>query len=269
MKYVWTKGVPVAEIVVPQRLRPISEAHVEAQMASMATLGMQQPIVVALIGDEIRLVSGAHRLEGARRLGWLVVECRCMTPETDDAETECRLAEIDENLIRHELNPLDRATFLAERKRIHEVLYPETKRGGDRRSKAAKDQTAKLAVWSFSKDTAKRTGLSERSIRRAAQVHNALRPDIRADIRGTRIAAKEAELLKLAKLDPDTQRRVVDLILSNQVRTVDQAAKLISGAPPPDPDEANFARLVALWGKASSEARRLFIDHLRGTGTVK
>ena len=268
MKHIWTKALAIAEIVVPERLRPISEAHVETQAASMATLGLQQPLVVGLIGDDIRLVAGAHRLAAARSLGWLAIECRCMLPETDDPESEFRLAEIDENLIRHGLNPLDRAIFMAERKRIHEALYPDTTRGGDRRSKAAKNQNAKIALWSFSKDTAKKTGLSKRTIERAGQVFAGLSPDIRAAIRGTKIAAKEGELFRLAKRGQQAQRAIVSAILSGRARTVEQAERVLAGTPEPDPTESQFARLVHTWSKASPEAQRLFIDHLKGTGAI-
>jgi hypothetical protein len=56
---------------------------------------------------------------------------------------------------------------------------PQTKRGGDRRSAAAKDQSANLAHRSaFIDDTAAKTGQSRRAVARDVARAEALGPDL-------------------------------------------------------------------------------------------
>ncbi len=52
------------------------------------------------------------------------------------------LAEIDENLVRSQLTPVQEASAIFRRKAIYEELHLEKKRGGDRRS----DQVAESAT---------------------------------------------------------------------------------------------------------------------------
>jgi len=50
-------------------------------------------------------------------------------------QRKSELAEIDENLIRNEIFYLDQDDMYKRRKEIYELLHPETKNGGDRKSK--------------------------------------------------------------------------------------------------------------------------------------
>lgn len=269
MKYLRTEDFQVDQIIVPKRLRPTDQAYVEIIAESMRERGQDEPIRVALL-ERPTLVFGAHRHAAAQLLGWPTIRAELVEAETDRPDLELRLSEIDENLIRHELNPLDRAIFLAERKRVYEELHPETRRGGNRRGRKS-DQTANVAVWSFSKETAKRTRLSERLIRRATAISSALAPDVRNRIAGTRLAAKEGELHRLARHDPALQRRIVEMMLdaADLAPTVEEAVRRIRGDQAPDPVEVGFQRLVGLWAKVPPSAREQFIAFLKGSGTVR
>ncbi len=68
-----TKIVPVDNIVVGARKRPLDEARVAGLEGSIAAVGLLQPIVVT---DTLGLVAGRHRLEAARRLGWKSIPAR-------------------------------------------------------------------------------------------------------------------------------------------------------------------------------------------------
>lgn len=270
MKFVESRMVPIAVIDFGERLRQASPEHVEVMAASMADGCQEQAIMVCEYRQGLRLVAGLHRVVAAKTLGWEEMRADIWQTETDQPELEIRLAEIDENLARHELNPLDRAVFLAERKRIYQELHPETKRGGDRRGKAA-DQRLNVGLWSFSKETAKRTRLSNSTIKRATAIASGLAPDVRARIAGTKLSAKEGEIYRLSKHDPKTQRRIVEMMLDAAVpeKTVEAAARRIRGDAMPDPVEAAYGKLVAMWTKVPTGAREQFIQYLRGTGTVK
>src|SRR5690606_24548282 len=124
---------------------------------SIREIGLLNPITVT--PDNV-LIAGLHRLEACRRLGW--TEIPCIVVEMADVDRE--LAEIDENLIRHEYHYTERAVALARRKELYEAKHPEAKHGGAPGKagggKVAKDET----VSSFAADTAARTKVNPRTV---------------------------------------------------------------------------------------------------------
>ena len=114
-------------IEVEDRLRSVDEAAVEHIAESMEQRGQIYPIQIRTIEPgRFRLVNGAHRIAAARKLGWTHLEAFLVD---DLEEEEFKLLEIDENLCRAELSPVDKAHFFATRKGIYLRLYPETKHG--------------------------------------------------------------------------------------------------------------------------------------------
>jgi ParB family chromosome partitioning protein len=233
-----TAGSPVilagvSAIDATGRLRPVDPAHAQMIAASMNESGLIQPIVVRAdaSGNGLKLVVGGHRLCGAEINGWdeiaaILVEC------SDD---EARQIEIDENLARKELTALERAEFLAERKRVYETLHPEVAHGKARRPKTDKQKVANFATFSrFSKDAAKATGLSERSVQLACALAASLSPEAVALIRGTKLADNQAQLQALAALDPAEQvtaaREVAEGRASNVAKARVSAGLVPAGA---------------------------------------
>ena len=124
--------IKVGEILATGRLRPVSEAGVESLMASIAEVGVMKDAVHVRQkkGGQLVLIAGGHRLEAAKRLGWDEIEAKLWADVTDDW---ARLMEIDDNIAGAELNPLDTALFLAERKRVcvakfRRVCWPRAQR---------------------------------------------------------------------------------------------------------------------------------------------
>ena len=106
-----TKYIALSAIAVrPGRLRALQQAMVDEIAESFEEVGQLQSIVVrsaAGSGDAAYcLVSGRHRLEAARKLGWNSL--RALVVEGFDAD-HALLAEIDENLIRADLGPAELA----------------------------------------------------------------------------------------------------------------------------------------------------------------
>ncbi|MEO0034383.1 MAG: hypothetical protein RLZZ501_406 [Pseudomonadota bacterium] len=270
MKDLGLQTIAVAAIDYGDRLRAISEDHARMLATNIAEVGrLRSPIEVrALKGKKDRsytLIAGGHRLRAAQILGWSEIPAFVIESSDDEA----RLAEIDENLVRHELNPLDRAVFLAERKTIYERLFPETKAGV---AGAEAKHGRATDIMSFAADTAERCGLTERSIRRAVAIASGLQLDVRARITGTGLAHKQSELLALIKLSRSEQHAVLDLLLAEgtEVRTVDAARRIVRDEHSPDitPTEAGFQKLLATWSRADKAARRQFVRHLRETGAL-
>lgn len=261
MKSQGIQDIPISEIDTGFRLRPVDEGYAAMLAENIREVGrLRQPIEVRTVkGGGYRLIAGAHRLAACVKLGWEAIPAFVF----EATEDEARLAEIDENLVRHELNPLDRATFLAERKALYEKLHPETKHGaqGGRGGKRNEDDT-----MSFSKDTAARVGLTERSIQRAVLIATNLAPDVKGAIAGTAIAKNQAELLALAKLGPADQRAVLGMLLGERPKagSVREAIGVLTNRPKKKPD--GYTTLILAWRHATEAEREMFVDYLRVNG---
>src|SRR5690606_23482853 len=115
-------------IAVPPKRRAVDPAAVDRLVESIRAIGLRTPITVRLVDDFVDtdgvivdgqpvLVTGAHRLEAAKRLGLEKIECYVF--ETDD-DIEARRWEIAENLHRAELTALERDQHVAEWIRLTE-----------------------------------------------------------------------------------------------------------------------------------------------------
>ncbi|MBB4316063.1 ParB/RepB/Spo0J family partition protein [Roseospira marina] len=266
-------------ILFVDRLREIDPAWAETLAESIRQQGLVEPPVVRPDeGGGYALVAGAHRYAAmVQHLGW--TEIPVVVVQMDDLSA--RLLEIDENLCRRGLEPLDRAVFLAERKAVYEALHPEAVQGAA--GAAAKlhknDATANFAVADpgpaigFAREVRERIGLSERTIYRAVQVAGGLAPDVRR--RMQRYGHwKEGDLYALSKLAPDEQAAVVDALLTGMEPgarpDLGAALKHHKGEGPQDAgDDGGLSRLLSAWNRADGAARKSFLGHLRETGALK
>lgn len=259
--------IAIELIEVGERLRAVDPNHVEVLADSIRQRGrVLQPITVSkhyadqALRPTYVLLAGAHRVEAAKVAGLREIPAEIIHV-TDQLQS--RLIEIDENLLRHELNPLDRAVFLAERKRIYEAIHPEVKKG-------AKNQHSKGDLLnekiSFSKDAAEKTGLGERAIQMAVSIANGLTPEVRKRLAGTSFSKNQSELLLLAKQEPAQQAKIVDLMLGEkaQATSVKAAIGLVGGKPKavPDASQQQLKRLMDAWRHAGAAARREFVQTL-------
>jgi ParB family chromosome partitioning protein len=248
--------IRISDIDIPDRLRPTDDDYVAGLADSMDRIGQTDPILVRPVADgRYQLVAGAHRLAAAGLIGWSEIDCTVR--EMDDLQA--RLAEIDENLIRRELSPIDRAIFLSERKAVYEQLHPNVRRGGDRKSTefTEENQTANLAVW-FSQDVAERIGISERTTWRAIGIVQALGRDTLARLRRTPLASNQSELEKLAKLPEERRGAVVNAIAAGTAKSVREALS----EPPPDRGDVIVQKLIDLWSRAGRDERKRFLAHV-------
>jgi ParB/RepB/Spo0J family partition protein len=105
--------------VEASRRKPTVEA-VERLASSMREIDLMTPITVRpRLGDTAHydLVTGGHRLEAAKALGWKKIDC--FVTDVDDANAE--LWEIDENLMRKEVGAAERAVLTKRRAEIIEA----------------------------------------------------------------------------------------------------------------------------------------------------
>ena len=97
------------------------------------------------------LISGHHRLEACKKEGWAEIPASIV----DVSYEVARLLELDENLRRKVLNVLELGECLVERRDFYEKLHSKIKRGGDKRSEAARSKSQNDNLKSFSKILAK------------------------------------------------------------------------------------------------------------------
>ena len=111
--------------------RPLVTADVDKLAASIAQVGLIQPITVRevammqgpLAGSGYQIVAGHHRVAACRALGWTEVDAIVVTAAS---HLNAELLEIDENLCRSELTASQRAQAIKRRKAIWEALHPES-----------------------------------------------------------------------------------------------------------------------------------------------
>lgn len=195
--------------------------------------GQKTPIDVVARSNRYELVTGAHRLMGAKLIKWKQIDARILTPDEGQSADHLRLHEILDNLAQRPLTALERCEAFYDLKQIHEALHPETKNGGDRKSQAAKNkQENQIAIFAFCSSAAETTGLSRRSVELAIQIFQGLTPHSRERLKDTPFAEKQSDLKVLAALDREMQSKVLDLILGEPPRTLADALVIADGGQP-------------------------------------
>jgi len=258
--------LPIAEIGADRRLRPVSEAGVEAILSSVAELGqIVTPLTVrqrradgALIYE---LLDGAHRLEAARRLGVETVPVRVFDCTNDQAA----LLEIDGNLAGAELNPLDTAVFLATRKAVYERLHPETKRGVAGSSARWGDASE---LGSFASMTAEKFGMTVRQVQKIVAAGSRLGPDEIAQLRAAPKPVTLKDLQVIAKIGHAPERYdVVRRLADGGAKSAAEARQKwkvsrpdYSGPVPPSADDAAYIDLLNRFDRAPMAAKRRFVE---------
>jgi ParB/Sulfiredoxin domain len=254
--------VAIERIDVGQRLRDICEDRVKMLIDSITEVGLLTPIAVYrckvvrdhVFVDGFGLVAGRHRLEGCRRVGMTEIPVHVV----EMPELKRQLAECDENLCGTNLGKAERALFTKRRKQIYEALHPETARGavgrtGYEKSRQLGDSNeAAENIVRFTKETAARTGRSERDIQRDADRGGKIGEAVLSRVRGTHLD-KGSYLDKLKEVPPAEQRRKVEDDLSREKakeRRADAAERI----------EAEYQRLEKAWEAASAPARVRFSE---------
>lgn len=272
-------ALPVKEIELGKRLRPIDPVWAHALAALMYRDGQDTPIdACRLPGRNVwTLVTGGHRLTAAQINNWETIKAVVVSP---DALVR-RRKQVAENLFRGSLNPIDRAAFVAElygieklRAGLTEAQHPRTAGANVRWSKVLKDQsadaTAMIAVaYGFTDRVAAQIGLSVRTVRDDLQLHYALPPSIADRLRAHPIAANAAQLRALAKLAPDDQAAAADLILGGKSKSVSDAVAVLRRKATPTPETKAWSAFFGGWSRMSAAKRREALAELAEQGLPK
>ncbi len=213
-----TESFIVSDIRVGEDRRVIDPKTVEALAKSIEDIGLQTPITVWTVdhnGDShsaVHLVAGLHRLEAYKKLGIKLIEAF----RTSGGELDRELWQIDENLMRSDLTPGERASHTSRRGKI---------------IKARKKLSAKLANNSkggpkdtgqveFVAETAAMTMKSIRAVARDKRRGDLIAPDVMESIKDMPAYKIGAELDALASLSPYPAPMVADSEQAQALRRV-------------------------------------------------
>ena len=223
--------IPIFQINANAGRREADPEAVQKLADSISKVGLLNPITV---NQEYTLIAGLHRLEAAKRLGWTEIKCTVSNLEGLQAE----LAEIDENFVRKDLSDDEFRELLLRRKEIYESLHPETRHGGDRKSKKIKSAKCALdPAPSFIEDTAEKLSVHPATIRREIQTAKNLTPEAKEIIKGSKVSKTDA--LKLSRLAPDQQKKAAAKLVAGEIHSVDEYCPATGtdqdNVPPPAP----------------------------------
>lgn len=213
--------IPIKSIKVNENRRPVDLDKVKELAESIKEIGLINSITVRPDESEYLLIAGMHRLEAYKLLEIENIEANIIFK----TNLEMELIEIDENLIRSELHYTERADVLLRRKEIYEEMYPGTKREATLKQNLPKDGIRRTDKLSFVEDTSNRTGKSETVIKEEIQIGRNLELEEKQIIKDQDINKTEA--IKLARLDPEERKPIVELFSKGEIRKVDEAKEIL------------------------------------------
>ncbi len=271
-------SIPVGDIEVGERLRPIDPVWAGALGGIMAADGQKQPILVRELpgvpsGTRWLLVAGGHRLEGCKLAGIALI--KAIIVDADDVEA--RLQEVGENLQKLGLSPIDRAAHVAELialKKVAAGVDPSRNphaaaadvRWQKRLGQDAADATEIISgAYQWDEAVAEQVGFTSRTIRNDLALHRRLSPAAASLLRGHPITRNAAQLHALAKLPPEQQVEAATLLASGAAKGLSSIRNTFAQRPEPDPRAKKFNAVFSNFGKMGQAERAGVLDELAAT----
>lgn len=266
--------IRVDQIEMGERLRPVDEGYAAALGQVLLNDGQRTPIEVCRhpFAPVYTLVTGAHRLRAAQIIE--LVHIKATVISASDAER--KIAEISENLFRRELDPYDRATFVAELmalKKARVGIAPD--KDGRAASAAARwqktvkneasDTNAKIAlVYGWAEETADAIGFSRRTVYDDVLIFRRLTPPTVDALRSVNhaILRNASQLKALAKLDAARQTDVVAALLGNgrfgnaPSKTVSEAIARVENKQPKPADDKRLSAFIGAFNRMGLAEKR-------------
>lgn len=154
----------IDSVIIGARHRQLEADRIEALAESMNELGLQQPISVFVDAeDSVHLITGLHRLEAGRKLGWEQIEASFINL----SPTKREMWEIAENLFRVDLTKDQRDHHI---RRYAELIKAVEKEESERIVTQNAEQLPKAGRGrpkSVATKVAEATGVSHDTVRRA------------------------------------------------------------------------------------------------------
>jgi len=216
----------VSEIIVPEGRRTIDPDKVTGLAESIKIVGLLNPITIDKHGT---LVAGAHRLAAYKLLR--LDEIECIVLDGDDWQSE--LAEIDENLIRNELDSIGIGELAIRRDEILDAQGLRAKSGTNIKNLATSTSGtgtagtgAETASVRTTADIAREIGCSKRVLQENTQLARDLTPAAREAVR--KVDATKHDALRLARKNYGDQEIIARMIIGGKVETVNEGIREVA-----------------------------------------
>lgn len=247
-------SIALDQITIGINRRPLKDEKVAELMESIKTNGLLNAIV---LDQELKLIAGLHRLTAYKLLGFKEIECNIIPYKNVQ---QARLAEIDENLIRSELDALERSELWLERDELLQRLGLRAKPGENQYTRRGSEIISPPVKTTL--DLAKEAGYTQRSFQLGKQIARSIVPEVKEVIRGTAIAKSSTALLKVARAGSKEAEKAKQAAIAAQAATAKQEheeakrqAQLVVEAKA----EQKQLQLVALKNATATKAAKLAV----------
>jgi ParB family chromosome partitioning protein len=268
MRLIETREMALDDIEVHDRLRPVDEMGLGAILMTLREgEAPSDPVDVRRVRrsgvSSYRLIDGMHRLEAARRQGHKTI----LASIYEGTDADARLMEIERNLARAEMKPVDRAVFLLAYKEAYEQKYPEARAAIGKALIAKRwDTTGIMPVVSFAARVGEMAGQNETTVRRQYRAVSALSPEEIAALRDAPRWVGYKDMSEIGKItEPEERAFVIGRLSAGEAKTVKAVRKAYAAAqgkaPAPLSDsDQKLARLSDAWARAGGRNRRKFVE---------
>lgn len=240
--------IRISEVSIPDLARAHRESSVKDLAASIADVGLMNPIVVAENDDEwseekYLLVAGAGRLAAVKLLGKTEIAAQIVK----GSENKRRRIEISENIFRTGLTVLEEAKQLVE--------YIERKAQVAQLASPASAKSKEGGIRKVARDL----NMARDRVARAAKIAS-IPDDVVEQIKIAGLDDNQRALLKIAKCEPDRRLALIETMARRRVRRKKKFArstntKKLSRKSPGDfvPGVTSAPKtLEELWNRSSS-----------------
>jgi len=201
-------NIPINKIEVRQRLRRTDELKVQDLCESIRGIGLLHAISVAEAGDRYLLLSGLHRIESFKILGYR--EIPAVIHKSDELVNS--LVEVEENLCRSDLNAIQTAEHIIRREELLIAL--------GRKAVVGNNQYTEEKITN--EELARSMGMTRRTYQYKKCVAN-LNPEAKEILCETKFAENLMDMVKLQKEPDHIQLEVANLLATGKARTFRRA----------------------------------------------
>ena len=245
-------SISLDRITIGINRRPLKDEKVAELMESIKNNGLLNAIV---LDQELKLVAGLHRLTACKLLGFKEIECNIIPYKNVE---QARLAEIDENLIRSELDILERSELWLERDELLQNLGLRAKAGENQYTRKGRETISPPLKTTL--DLAKESGYTQRSFQLGKQIAKSIVPEVKEVIRGTAIAKSSTALLKVARAGSKEAQKAKqaaiaaqEAIAKQEHQEAEKQSQLVAAAK----TEQKQLQLVALKDATAAKSAKL------------